>query len=118
MRRLKASSIPHLIIKRVVSKKGHRRIVYPHRRIEKGAQENRLPTTVKTVMGRFAAVHGGSWLVVVVGDGCSALCIALYFAPFKARSSFSKRAELVMGERCCTGRPEGGMAYSIIWGDL
>ena len=45
MRRLKASSIPHLIIKRVVSKKGHRRIVYPHRRIEKGAQENRLPTT-------------------------------------------------------------------------
>ena len=35
-----------------------------HRRIEKGAQGNCLPATGKIVMGRFAAVHGGSWWVV------------------------------------------------------
>ena len=40
----------------------YRKIVYPHRRIEKGAQENRLPTPGKTVKGRFAAAHGGRQL--------------------------------------------------------
>ena len=29
----------------------------------------------------------------------------------KCASTPSKRAELVMGERCCTGRPEGGTAF-------
>ena len=28
-----------------------------------------------------------------------------------AQAHFSKRAELVMGERCCGGRPEGGTAF-------
>jgi len=32
-------------------------------------------------------------------------------ATLQVRSTFSKRAELVMGERCCTGRPKGGTAF-------
>jgi len=32
-------------------------------------------------------------------------------ADFKARSTFETERSYVMGERCCPGRPEGGMAF-------
>ena len=38
-------------------------------------------------------------------------CLTMPLAVFRARSTLSKRAELVMDERCCTGHPKGGTAF-------